>query len=499
MTIDKKFYINTSGDGILADTTENDVLALVESLKNSSKLVIHLHGGLVSKSLALETAERLLPVYQNSGTHPVFMVWESSLLETVKNNLSEIGKEDIFKIIVKQVMKFVVGKLTDSAGGKAGGDLVLPNDMEVAIEFQKRNSNQEPYAEIKPLPTLQDLNDNELNQFKDILGMDLEFEQELLAVVQSATPANEQIDTSKGITSTPRKPSATLMSPEVIDELATNDAGGKGVLSIAKAIIKVGNILWRVIHRHKDGRDHGVYTTVVEEVLREFYIANVGTAIWGLMKKDTLDTFNNFGKQPLRGGWFLIQELGKLLKSDHQMEVSIVSHSAGSIYACHFLQHLYWARENAEHPLPKDFRLKNLIFMAPACTFSLFDEALKLHKQMALFEHFRIFALKDELEAGYWEVPLIYPRSLLYLISGLLEKNAFDMPLVGMERYYRETAIYNQAEIASVSEFLDSFNGNAEVWSKEDRGDGLASDASKHGDFDETVTMASIQYILKTG
>ena len=60
MIVDKKFYINAGGDGVLEDTNEDDLLGLISDLKNSEKLVIHLHGGVVSKASALATAARCL-------------------------------------------------------------------------------------------------------------------------------------------------------------------------------------------------------------------------------------------------------------------------------------------------------------------------------------------------------------------------------------------------------------------------------------------------------
>lgn len=67
MTIDKKYYIHTVGDGVLGDTTTDDVRTLVKELENHSKVVIHLHGGFVSKSNAMDMAERLLNFYQAGG------------------------------------------------------------------------------------------------------------------------------------------------------------------------------------------------------------------------------------------------------------------------------------------------------------------------------------------------------------------------------------------------------------------------------------------------
>lgn len=510
MPIDKKFYIHTSKDGILEDTSDDDVRALVADLKGASKVVVHLHGGLVKKSAALDKAERLAPVYEAAGVRPVFMVWESGFFETVTNNLHEIDKEKIFALIVKRILKYAVGKLTNVDGSKASGQLSLPKDIEVNVEFNKRRKpdGDVPYGNFQPL-AVSELTEAERKRFEDSLATDTDFQDEVQAIVDTATPEKAE-STSKGVTTRRRKSTTTLMSPEVIDELVADasEKEGKGIFSTAGIIIKVGRVLARVVGRFGRKRDHGLYTTVVEEVLREFYVANMGSFVWGAMKKDTEDTFANVGKQPTRAGWFFVQELAKLMKDGHRPEVSVVAHSAGAIYASHLLAHLAWARADPKHPLPDDFRLKNLVFLAPACSFTVFDRALAAHRQKPLFDHFRLFALREDVEAGYWEVPAVYPRSLLYFVSGVVEqengKGAEDLPLVGMQRYYTDVVTYQQPEIERVRELLAlAASKRSEVWSEANGGDGLWSDAVKHSGFDSTEdrnkTMESVQHILSSG
>ena len=509
MPLDMKYFIHSGKDGIL-DMRDDDVRALVADLRNTAKVVVHLHGGLINKSTALDKAERLTPVYQAAGVRPVFIIWESGFFETIINNLHEIDKEKIFMFIVKRVLKYAVGKLTNVNGSKASGQLSLPKEIEVNSEFNRRHKPvpEIPYAGFQPL-ALDEITEAERKRFEDSLATDTEFQNEVQAIVDSASP--EHIEpTSKGIVASRRKSTHTLLSPEIVDELVADSAEkeGKGIFSSATLIIKAGQILWRVIDRFRQKRDHGLYTTVVEEVLREFYIANVGSFVWGAMKKDTQDTFANVGQQPTRAGWFFVQALGDLLKDGHRLEVSIVAHSAGAIYASNLLTHLAWARADQNHPLPDDFRIKNLIFLAPACSCSLFDQALASHRRIPLFDYFRMFALRDELESGYWEIPGVYPRSLLYFVSGVVEQEhemgASDLPLVGMQRYLINTETYRQPEVERVREFLAlSPNHGREVWSEVDGGNGLSSDAVTHGGFDNTDdrkrTMESIQHILKSG
>jgi hypothetical protein len=110
MPLDKSLYVHTGKDGILEGTSEDDVRAIFANLESTPKIVLHIHGGLVSKETAMDKAERLAPAYQAAGVRPVFLVWESGFLETISNNLHEINGEKIYSLIVKRVLKFVVGK-----------------------------------------------------------------------------------------------------------------------------------------------------------------------------------------------------------------------------------------------------------------------------------------------------------------------------------------------------------------------------------------------------
>ena len=93
-------------------------------------------------------------------------------------------------------------------------------------------------------------------------------------------------------------------------------------------------------------------------------------------------------------------------------------------------------------------------------------------------------------------------------MSGVVEteggSSAYDLPLLGMQRFYTDTATYTQPEIQRVRDFLaTAADKRAEVWSEANGGDGLWSDAVKHGGFDSTDermrTIESIQHILKSG
>jgi hypothetical protein len=507
--------IHTGSDGELDGTTIEQLTELVARLGDQKKVVIHLHGGLVSAKKALAKAEELVPEYLDSGVYPVFFIYRTGLLEIVRNNLDEIFRERIFKILLRKLSKFVVGKLTTIGGSKAAGELQLPRDLTIAMELKKAESKIEPFAWLPSAESLDEVTEIEERLLTDALASDIDFQQEVQAVVNGATPDQEMEVHSKGATTIHRISSETLMSPDVVDELVEDASkkDAKGLFSSAKIIVRAVKIFKRVISRTINDRDHGPYATVIEEILRELYIANVGALIWGLMKQETLDTFRPSPSGSVRGGRAFVFQLGKMLKeTGANPEISVVAHSLGSVFACNLINHVAEARDDPNHPLPDGFSLKNLIFLAPAAEHQVFADTLSRHS--SVFRNFRMFALSDELERGYWEIPAIYPRSLLYLVSGVVEKrddgkSAFDRPLVGMQRYLNDTNTYNEQEVQAVRTFLERSQDSC-VWSiAEGQGAGLESNAVRHGGFDDTVaddgspaprkTMDSVLHILGKG
>lgn len=507
MPLDKKFYINTGKDGILADTTPADVQSLVDGLPQHPKLLLHFHGGLVSKNGALASAQRLLPQYQAAGAYPVFFAWESNFISAVSHNLHEINKEAIFKALVKMLVKFTVGKLLDLEGGKSTGQLQLPTDIEVAIELKKADNGAEPYAELSPAEKLRALNDAERTNLEAALTNDPKFQQAVNEVVATAVPEQaEQLQNAKGILTVDRASAKTLMSPNVVEAVRADVEAnaGKGLISTAVLIKQAGEILVQVVNRFIEKRDHGVYCTVVEEILRQFYLANVGESIWNMMKKETADAFQNAGKKPERGGWFFIDALSKKIEAGYNPEITLVGHSAGSIYIYHLLKYVEQACTDPDHPLPADFQFKNIILEAPAIDMLRFADMVK--NLPHLFENFRMFTMNDEGEKGKAMVPVLYPRSLLYFVSGVLEKDyinqkklAYDQPLAGMQRYYLDEKTYDSDEIITTRNFIFADDRRV-VWANENRGDGLASAAVQHSGYaEEPQTLASVKHIVQHG
>ena len=509
MALGKEFYINTGKDGCLSGTSKADLDALVAVLSTRDKIVLHFHGGLVKKSRGLETAERLKPVYQAAGAHPVFFVWESGLIETIRHNLGEINKEAIFQKLLKKLLKHVVGKLTATSGAKAAGQLPYPTDIDLAVEMQKAEQDKEPYAALQSDPSADEVSDRERAELEKELASDQEFQSDVRAIAAAALPdAIVEEDGAKGVTALTRKSTKSLMSKDVIEELEEEtEDGAKGLISTAKMIKHAGEIFVRVVKRRLKNRDHGLYVTTVEEILRQFYAANVGAEIWQMMKKETADTFAAGPGE--RGGRLFVDKLGGVLQGGHRPEITLVGHSTGAVFILNLLRDVQACASNPAHPWPDDFKFENVVFLAPACDFDGFQTTLDQHS--GRFRHFRMFTMHDDLEKGKPLVPVIYPRSLLYFVSGVVEKqpngkSAFDRPILGMERYFTMTGTYSQQSIEDARVFIDADQKHV-VWSESNRGPGLNSNSDTHGGFDDfdpdkpgdNTTMPSVQHIIANG
>lgn len=489
--------IETAADGRLK-TPKREVDAIVAALSSESKIVLHFHGGLVSASAGRRIAESLGPTYTSAGAYPVFFVWHSGLLETLQGNLKKIAAEEAFGLLEKWVTKFAVGKLQQEPGSR-GLTIAAPSDYELALELARRREGGEPFDDFDVPNSVSELDPQEQAEFEQALANDPEARSVTAGIVDAALEEDE-IDTSRGIELTRRRSQKTLMSPEVVAEFqreAEREADGqKGLISAALLARKGAHVLLRVVQRFRHDNDHGLYPTVVEEILREFYLGNVGAHIWAAMKGETKETFD--ADPPTRGGRYFMSQLGELLRKGKELEVTLVGHSTGAVFIDNLLRHVEQMRGDAAEALPLDFRFKNVIFLAPACTFEDFASTAQHQKQ--LFERFRMFTMSDESERKDHLLSIIYPRSLLYFISGVLETEADGSstpakPLVGLNRYYTTAATTPEALVLGRKFVLAE--KTRVVWSPSSGGDGLSANALSHGAFDDDSDVRkSLAYLI---
>jgi len=506
MCADSLLIVHTGKDGAFVDGAQAATDHIFETIQEADRIVLHFHGGLVDAQGGKQIAARLDPVYRAAGAQPIFFVWESGLLEVLHHNLSEIAGEDFFKLLLTHVLKVAMGKVYEGAGqGGRGEALAMPKNIAIHVELARRDSGEEPYSNVKTPNNVSALTDDEKAEFQASLSDDTDFTETVQAIADAVLP-QKQVGRSRGIETRVRLSARTLLSPDVVEDLASevrqaNQAGARGVLPTAFFIKKAVTVLERVISRFGSKRDHGIYCTIVEELLREFYVANVGVKVWAAMKGETQGTFAN--GPGVRGGRYVAGKLLEMIAAGKQPKVTVVGHSTGAVFINNLLAHLQAVRESSNNAAIRGFALKHVVFLAPACTIADFSKYVTEPFQGTsnLFETFRLFTMTDEAEQHDVLVPYVYLRSLLYFISGVLEpgtdgRSTPDVPMVGMKRFYGD-GTFTGADIDAVRTFVQG--PERAVWAPTTGGGkGLVSDAVSHTAFDDDrATLESISAIIR--
>lgn len=483
--------IHLENGRLAAENPRTTIEKMAQDAVASQHVVIHFHGGLVKYSSGIEIAERLLPIYKSKNTYPLFFVWESGLIETLTNNFSEIASEKLFRILWKRIAKIAKRKFGQTDGDRAV--FVLPPADTIAMEqgIDMALDEADPTflqpTEVEIPAGLDDLGDFERRTLENELLFDAQLNFEIHKVSNELRDPATVEGELKSRSSRIQGSSATLMDPRALDRFVDRPVPGhRGLISTAKMIKAIVAIAARVISRFVKGRGHGFHATIVEEILRELYLANVGEFVWSTMKKDTADAFKPDGN--VYGGTALLEALAANITADDIPKITLIGHSTGAIYISRFLDH-------ATKVLPPNQQFR-VVFLAPASTCELTAATLEAHKSR--ISDFRMFTMTDEYEKKDQLVKVLYPHSLLYFVSGVVE-GGYDVPLVGMERYYDQneypTAAY--PGVATVRDYVQS-DPNHAVWSVNTTGSsGHRSASEKHGDFDnDQETLNSIKHFL---
>jgi hypothetical protein len=492
---DKLHYLNLAAQGTFQAagpfaSAPADVDALFAHLAQqpAPHLVLYFHGGLVSEGDGLREAAHLHTVLtQTPGLHPYFFIWQSGWREVARRNLESIQKEPLFKKLSEAVLRFVVSKLTQTDDTRGG--LILDLTPQPVIEAELTDA--QPFAAYDPEPqraTLEEVTAREERQLRDYLARDRELQAEVQALAATA-----DADSGRGLAGAPIAPHPTLLSADVLTVLKAEAAEGRGLVSTSALLTLAAKVFVKVVRRLLKRTDHGVYCTTVEELLRALYLDNVGAWLWRGMKTDIQGAFadnTHLSGSALHGGSYLLAGLRAyaLDPARPPLKVSLVGHSAGGIYICRLL-------ERAATVLPAGFRFHRVILLAPGCDFELFQA--NLIERRDRWEQFRLFALRDEFESVDVTVPGLYPRSILYLVSGLLEGDE-PKPIVGLQRCYRESAEYAGPARAAVRAFFDGPGAAQVVWGpvEENAAPGALSAADRHTTFDDALTWQSIRHLL---
>jgi hypothetical protein len=451
-------------------------------------ITIYFHGGLVGLVSGEAQATTLNESFSAKQSSPFFLIWETGLTEVIEQNLPAIFNEAIFQRILSRVTQFVKGKLDKSLlpeATRAVTPLPLVRQDQIQAELIAGQTNGVMFATtpIDKLPSSETLTPAERVQIEGEIQNDLQLQ---IQAQQIANSREAPTETAKG--ATVRGATVTLMDPDVLDDVAPAQPGAKGVLSIATLAAHIVKVVARIIERFAQHRDHGAYLTIVEEILREFYVGNAGKFVWDGIKNEVDQAF---GAAADCGGVYLVNQLKSLWTGGVKPRITLVGHSAGSIYISRLLKEL-------DAAMPADFKV-DIVFIAPACTFAVFADALK--QAAGRIAHLRIFGMGDPIEMKNAIAGPLYPASLLYFVSGVLEDEP-DEPILGMQRFYT-LPVYAVGfpDIAAVKAFGPLTLPLAFAWSDVTQGPGANCDMHSHGGWITAApnALASVLTIVGPG
>lgn len=503
--LDKLHFIHLE-DGKFSsetDTQAADINGLLDEYSKSGlgHMVIHFHGGLVSYQAGKATAERLMEHYSEAKAYPVFFIWESGVWETICNNLNDIARESIFLEIIRKVSEYTQRKLGVSDGLRTESKQIASE--QIAYQFDKWFANElaEPPSQDfelltlgKPTDSIAELTDEDMEFIEQDLAQDQRFQDALARL----TPID---DSTKMLEGKAWSPDMSSMDQAALYELkGTSQFEHLLPKSLQGAVGMITMILLDVIKRYMKGRDHRLYATVAEEVYKAYYVAKIGKQLlWDQMKKDTADAFSEDVEPDHEPGGreFLTRLANHITDGLSVPRITLVGHSTGAIYICNFIK-------AAETLLPAGIKF-DIILLAPAVSFDEFKTAMSTCASRV--GSVCLFGMKDPVEladpmAKDFLGPfarIVYPSSLLYFVSGILEDES-DKPLLGMQRYYVRTACYDAAHFPSVEWARGFFASSSHrtVWSVVDGGPGASSACESHGGFDdEDVTINSVEWLLQ--
>jgi len=419
-----------------------------------SGIVIHVHGGRVSQKRGRAIAQGLHAPYAEAGAYPLFFVWETGDLEAPLNNLGEILSEVVKKLLYQKVRAKIEAKIDVSLAKMAG----LKNASHEYFSIDEEQLAGELQMEI---------------------AADPEF---VLAIEQARADYTAAKIASHHKAHSPHlhPADAAIVNERTADELFGTETSNKALVSGTWITLawKIAKMAIRVRHRQRSGRGrynyNGSWTAVVvEEVLRELYLDDVGRiGWWNPMKNDAKDSF----KGNASGGVRFLHELRRQLANVAAVpRITLVGHSAGSIFLCEFL-------DRAAEILPN--LTFDLILEAPAVTCERFAQAISVHDER--IRKFRQFAMQDLDEAR--EMSFVFPGSLLYLVSNVFEHEV-DEPLLGMERFFTRKNVYGElpewAAIAACQAFFAKHGPDAVTWWTIGDVDQASRTGWGHGYFDD--------------
>lgn len=410
----------------------------------STHLCVFFHGGLVSRADGLKAAADLIQGYTNAGAYPFFFIWNSDLLTIIQERFKRYEDDPAYVDAANLGVKTVARKIDAALGGSRARSglprrFAIPN---ARLDLRTLAKVAAPYDRA----------------WARAVGSQLSVTQEELDAFEKA-----------------------------LLRIGRVRGRGRGLFSAAR-IRGARSVLGRIIQRLNSGHGHGLFTTVIEELYIAIGLADkVAKPLWDQMKADIDAAFTN---DPRAGGSTFLTELQRAYTQMPQLRLTLIGHSAGTIYVQRFIEALDAAFG------PQSHQTLEVITIAAAVSFERMAQGLpELQRRVSAI---RVFGLNNYREGNYWEVPFIYNKSLLYIVCSLCEADPeADRPLLGMQRYWSGSRPYDQPYIKAITELI----GSRFVWSPSTTAPpGWRSNADRHGGFpEEKLTNESVCYTLANG
>ncbi|MDR3691811.1 MAG: hypothetical protein P4L46_20700 [Fimbriimonas sp.] len=459
-------YMADVVEGRFCGSTRTQLSQVFSEFKGSPNryLILHFHGGLVDRDTAIDEAVKLNDVYSPVAS-VLCPIWETGLFEVLRRNWESIAADALYKILIQRVSGAVHEKATSVVGTSS---TTIP-------QFnlgEMRDSAQGP-GEFANVDT------TDWHKVGGLTSIDsktvqhqFQGDHELISGIRHIAAAHHAANAGDGLRGLLDE-GVALAEAFVADVI---DAARDLVGFPSKFILEIVETVDAVLQRFASKTDHGLHATVTEEILRKFYVDLLGFEIWQQMKVYTEEAFGS--DQSVFFGTALLEEMAAL--DSAKKCVLLVGHSAGSIYACNLLQHA--RARKVQVPI-------QVVFLAAAVHDDLFAETLD---EVGPISDFRLFSMSDQIEqednllGGFGDGTLdwVYPRSLLYFISGCLEATV-DAPIAGLQRDVDPTwQGAGLPSVATVRGFLTS-GTNRTVWTKTEAPgqNRLSANAIDHGDF----------------
>ena len=484
LQLDPLTYINVGKDGCLNGSLGTDTKAIDEifaylASPNATKVILHFHGGLVNAEAGQLTATSMVPLYKSVPRHPIVFIWETGFLDTIKKNLTQIHQTTIFQKVLAYAVQQLGKRLHIPIPGRGDGQVEPLETVEMKINTPGGLETYEAGARGGS----QTLTEDKVEDLR------LEVQEEVAYQLENDIASDPELKQILSISAAQN----TLLDESKISE--GKSAEGRALISVTKLAFSIAQVVYHTARRYLQKRSHGFGPTVVEEILRELYLADLGAWVWGGMKKVAEDMWlpnDGLTEKAIHGGRYFLDGLARIQKKTG-LTIDLVGHSAGSIAICHLL------KTAATNNL--GLAIRKIILMAPACTSQLFLEEIVHHPER--YSECWFFTMNDSYEQQNHLAEIVYDRSLLYLISGILESDEVDIPIAGMMRFLAGDDPFSKPEFEEIRRFLFSTGPQRTVLSLSstvapNAPPGLRSNSARHQDFNtDPDTLESLVAILR--